>query len=85
MVPAAYPPTYPPSYPFLWQSEFDKADAACKDLSEYMVEDSLKEEPETFLGLVHAFLVSFDQADRFNQDRIRADRSYLLHTRIGVS
>ena len=37
------------------------------------VEDSLKEEPETFLSLVGGFVVSFEQADRFNQETLRLE------------
>ena len=55
------------------QAEFERADKSCKELAEYFVEDSLKEEPESFLSLVSGFVVSFEQADRFNQDALRLE------------
>ena len=55
------------------QSHFKEAEAACKALASYMVEDSLKDEPESFLGMISAFVVSFEQADRFNQDAVRLE------------
>lgn len=49
-------------------AEFIAADAACKELGNYMVEDGLATEPEKFLSMLHGFILSFEKADRFNQE-----------------
>jgi len=54
-------------------SELDAADMACKELGDYLVEDSLKDEPEKFLAMLQAFVVSFEKADRFNQESVRLE------------
>jgi len=49
-------------------TELDTAEASCKELGDYLVEDSLKDEPEKFLAMLQAFVVSFEKADRYNQE-----------------
>ncbi|KAL1499487.1 hypothetical protein AB1Y20_011690 [Prymnesium parvum] len=51
-------------------AEFTAADKACKDLGTYLVEDSLANEPEAFFNLLHGFILSFEKAERFNQEML---------------
>lgn len=51
-------------------AEFSAADKACKELGSYIVEDSLANEPETFFSLLHSFVLSFEKAERFNQEMV---------------
>lgn len=52
------------------EAELAVADKACKELGAYLVEDSLSSEPEAFFSLLHGFLLSFEKAERFNQEMV---------------
>lgn len=49
-------------------AEQKAAETACKDLGNYLVEDSLTSEPETFFNLLQSFVLSFEKAEKFNHE-----------------
>lgn len=49
-------------------TELDAAEGSCKELAKYLVEESLKDEPEKFLSELQSFVVSFEKADRYNRE-----------------